>query len=230
MYLSLREDIVSGKLKPDEKLKLTALLKTYKVSMAPLREALSRLVGDMLVVTQGQRGFWVAPLSVADLDDVTFMRASLETQALSMSIQRGDDAWGERVKNAYSALEELEAQLPDSPEDMSVELGSKWERLNQQFHENLVSACGSPWLLRMREILYRQSERYRRISISQGRGHRNIEDEHRSIFSAAQKRNTLKACELIEYHMQATADEVRRALIHHQDAQLLSASRDSKSG
>lgn len=212
-YSQLREDILSGKYPPNTKLKLEGLLEAYDVGMSPLREALSRLVGDMLVVTEGQRGFWVAPLSLADLDDVTRTRGLLETQALALSIQNGDKAWEKLVKETYEKLSKVENSLPESPEDVSPSLSKQWEQCNREFHSVLVSACNSPWLIRLRNLLYQQSERYRRVSLRESRGHRNIQDEHSGIYNAVIKRNTLKACDLIEHHLQQTADEVRRAIV-----------------
>lgn len=214
-YSQLREDILSGKYPPNSKLKLEGLLDAYNVGMSPLREALSRLVGDMLVVTEGQRGFWVAPLSLADLDDVTLIRGLLETQALALSIQNGDKAWEETVTTAYEKLSDIEERLPVSADDISPSLSKQWEQRNREFHSVLVSACNSPWLIRLRNLLYQQSERYRRVSLRESRGHRDIQDEHRGIYNAVIKRNTLKACDLIEHHLQQTADEVRRAIIEH---------------
>lgn len=213
VYERLREDIVGGKLPPNSKLKLEVLLEKYQVGMSPLREALSRLVGDMLVTTHGQRGFWVAPLSLSDLDDVSRVRASLETQALALSIQNSDAEWEARLKQAYDSLADVESELPDESARLPAALSRKWEAANREFHSALVANCGSEWLMRLRAILYQQSERYRRISLEQARGYRDIHDEHRSIFLAASRKNTLKACELIEFHMQETAQAVRRALI-----------------
>ncbi len=212
-YSQLREDILNGKYPPKSKLKLEGLLEAYDVGMSPLREALSRLVGDMLVVTEGQRGFWVAPLSLSDLDDVTRMRALLETQALALSIQNGDNEWERALTESFNALSEIENRLPEAADDISPSLSKQWEHCNREFHSVLVAACNSPWLIRLRNILYQQSERYRRVSLRESRGHRDIQDEHRGIYNAVIKRNTLKACDLIEHHLQQTADEVRRAII-----------------
>ena len=216
-YSQLREDILGGKYPPNSKLKLEGLLEAYDVGMSPLREALSRLVGDMLVVTEGQRGFWVAPLSLADLDDVTRIRGLLETQALALSIQNGDKEWENAVTESYEKLSAVENSLPESPEDISPNLSRQWEQCNRDFHSVLVSACNSPWLIRLRNLLYQQSERYRRVSLRESRGHRDIQDEHRGIYNAVIKRNTLKACDMIEHHLQQTADEVRRAIIEKSD-------------
>ena len=81
-YRQLRGDIVNGRLAAGSKLKLEGLAQDYEVGMSPLREALARLMGDLLVVSEGQRGFWVAPLSLDELDDVSRVRALIETEAL----------------------------------------------------------------------------------------------------------------------------------------------------
>src|SRR3546814_19026824 len=78
--------------------------------MSPLREALARLVGDQLVNSLEQRGFWVAPLSLEELDDISRVRNLVETEALRLSIENGDDAWEQQVRNAFTALSEVRSE------------------------------------------------------------------------------------------------------------------------
>jgi DNA-binding GntR family transcriptional regulator len=92
-YRRLRHDIVSGRLAAGSKLRLEGLVGDYEIGMSPLREALARLVGDLLVVSEGQRGFWVAPLSLDELDDVSRVRGLIETEALGLAIRHGDADW-----------------------------------------------------------------------------------------------------------------------------------------
>lgn len=212
-YGNLHRDIMSGRLVAGSKLKLEGLVAEYEVGMAPLREALARLVGDLLVVSEGQRGFWVAPLSVAELDDVVHVRALIETEALGHAIRLGDAGWEAAVRSAFAELSAVEDRLPESADALPAELIEDWEGANQRFHVALVSACGSPWLMRLREQLYRQSERYRRVSLNVSRQWRSVHEEHLAIFRAAMARNTLRACRLTEDHITRTADEVRRALL-----------------
>lgn len=207
-YQRIRSDIVSGALPAGSKLRLEALSQQYEVGMSPLREALARLAGDALVVVEGQRGFWVASLSLADLDDVTRVRGLIETEALQLSIERGGPEWERAVDRSFEELSEAEARLSREGET-AVPL---WEDANRRFHEALVSACDSPWLKRLRHLLYQQSERYRRISLITSGANRCVHEEHRAIHDAAVKRQTLKACRLTEEHLQRTAVQVRAAL------------------
>ena len=71
-YWRLREDIIRGTLLPAAKLRIDALRQSYGLGASALREALSRLVADGLVETEGQRGFWVTPFSREELYAVVF--------------------------------------------------------------------------------------------------------------------------------------------------------------
>src|SRR5690349_20437452 len=77
-YRKLRRDIVEGRFAPGEKLRVEHLKDDYGVGAGTLREALSLLVADALVVSQCQRGFRVAPMSLADFEDITRTRVMLE--------------------------------------------------------------------------------------------------------------------------------------------------------
>jgi GntR family carbon starvation induced transcriptional regulator len=211
-YDRLRRDIVNGDLAAGSKLKLEALVQHYEIGMSPLREALARLVGDQLVKTEDQRGFWVAPLSLAELDDISRVRNLIETEALRMSIEQGDEAWEVNVRAAFAALTEIEETVTGYQAPVPREVVTHWEECNRNFHNSLIAACDSPWLVKLQELLYHQAERYRRVSLSSSRGKRFVHDEHQAIFEAAVERNAVKACRLTQEHLMRTYDEVRRAV------------------
>ncbi len=211
IYRQLREDIIAGRLLAGAKLKLEGLMQDYSVGMSPLREALARLIGDRMVVTEAQRGFWVAPLSIEELNDITRVRTLLETEAISASITHGDAQWMARVTQTFTELAEIEAQLPRTAESLPAHLLETWEQKNRAFHAALVSAAGSPITIRFRDQLYQQSERYRRVSLAVSRGWRSVSDEHLAIYEAVRDRNVLRACKMTEIHLTRTAEEVRKA-------------------
>ena len=215
-YQRIRADIVSGLLQPGSKLKLETLVQQYAIGMSPLREALARLVGDQLVKTEDQRGFWVAPLSLEELDDISRVRTLVETEALRLSIENGDEAWERGVRGAFEALSEVERDLPAIQQPIPQETLVLWEERNHAFHTALIAACRSPWLVRLQELLYHQAERYRRVSLSHSQGRRFVHDEHVAIFEAAVARNGLRACRLTEDHLMRTYDAVRGALARMQ--------------
>src|SRR3712207_8755926 len=77
-YDRIRADIVFGRLSPGARLRLDRLAGEYGASVSTLREILSRLSSEGLVVAEGQRGFRVAPVSPAGFEDVAALRLLLE--------------------------------------------------------------------------------------------------------------------------------------------------------
>ena len=211
-YQRIRHDIVAGRLVPGSKLKLESLVQQYQIGMSPLREALARLVGDQLVNTEEQRGFWVAPLSLEELDDISRVRTLVETEALRLAIENGDDAWEQGVRAAFDALSDVEEVLPGAEQPVAQEMMDQWESRNHAFHTSLIAACDSPWLSKLQELLYHQAERYRRVSLNHSHGRRFVHDEHVAIFEAAIERNAVRACRLTQDHLMRTYDAVRNAM------------------
>ena len=197
-YGRLREDILSGVLQPGEKLLIEHLKQRYDVGAGTLREALSRLVSEAMVVAEGQRGFTVAPISIEDLIDVTNLRVGVETDALRASIRQGDDFWRHRLRLAYEKLSSLEQPLLE-------ENVPRWELANAVFHEALLSACGSPWALRVVHQLTHHAERYRRFAIGLHSG-RDVHAEHAQIFEAAMAGQDARAALALEAHIRATPE------------------------
>jgi len=136
-YRALRRDIIEGRLAPGEKLRVEHLKDNYGVGAGTLREALSLLISDALVVSQGQRGFRVAPVSLEDFEDITQTRVMLECDALRQSIAMGDDAWEASLLAAFHRLAKAEEKRIGS-EDRE-----EWEERNRIFHEVLIAACPS---------------------------------------------------------------------------------------
>lgn len=204
-YLSLRHDVVCGKLPPGERLRVEHLKDQYEVGAGTLREALSLLVSDALVTSEGQRGFRVAPISLADLEDVTNTRVMLETEALRQSIRHGDRQWEADLKQSYELLSTTERDLAESG-------SARWERRNKAFHEALIAGFNSTWSKYLLSILYRHAERYRNINFRLTAAHasgRDVHLEHEAIFRAAIDRQEARAALALESHIRLTHDIVR---------------------
>ncbi|TAH40836.1 MAG: FCD domain-containing protein [Betaproteobacteria bacterium] len=205
-YLRLRRDIIEGVHAPGEKLRVEHLKDTYEVGAGTLREALLLLVTDALVVAQGQRGFRVAPISIADCEDISHTRVLLETEALRQSIARGDDAWEAALVAAFHRLTRAEQKLTDSDDSTTED----WEKCNHAFHEALIAATPSRWIRHFEQILYQQSERYRRISLFRQPITRDIHAEHHALFDAALARDAARASSILSEHILRTLDAVKR--------------------
>ncbi|MGH6712435.1 MAG: GntR family transcriptional regulator [Bradyrhizobium sp.] len=204
----LRADILSTRLLPGQKLHIAGLAKQFSVSLAAVREALSRLVADGLVQASDQRGFRVSPVSLADLKDVTQTRIDIEGLALRRSIERGDRDWLTSVEAAWDSLKAVPHRYPDDPTVHYEE----WVVRHRIFHRALVNACGSPWMLGFRDVLHEQSERYRRLSIRREVGRpRDVEAEHAAIVEATLKRDADAAVAALSHHFSITMEFVELA-------------------
>ena len=205
-YLGLRRDVVCGKLAPGERLRVEHLKDQYEVGAGTLREALSLLVSDALVTSEGQRGFRVAPISMADLEDVTNTRVMLETEALRQSIRHGNAQWETALIQSYELLTRTEIDLAESG-------SGSWERRNKAFHEALIAGFNSTWSKYLLSILYRHAERYRNINWRLTAAHasdRDVHREHDDIFRAAIDRQDSRAALALESHIRLTHDIVKR--------------------
>ena len=204
----LRADILSTRLLPGQKLHIAGLAKQFSVSLAAVREALSRLVADGLVQASDQRGFRVSPVSLADLKDVTQTRIDIEGLALRRSIERGDQDWLASVESAFDALKAVPYRFPDDP-SVHYEV---WVVRHGIFHRALVNACGSSWLLGFRDVLHEQSERYRRLAIRREVGRtRDVEAEHAAIVAATLRRDADAAVAALSQHFSITKEFVELA-------------------
>jgi GntR family transcriptional regulator, carbon starvation induced regulator len=204
-YLSMRNDIVRGDLKPGSALKMAELSARYDMGFSPLREALSRLQGERLVTAESLRGFRVSELSLAEFEDALLTRLVVETEALRLSIRDGDDDWAAQVVATTYALK-LQAQR-------QTDGGDIWEleARHHAFHRALLAACGSRWMLDFFEQLYMATDRYRLPILMKGTGRsgRDLVAEHAALADAALARDIDLAASLLVQHYQTTADTIR---------------------
>lgn len=199
-YHHLRRDIIEGRLAPGSKLRVEHLKDSYGVGAGTLREALALLVSDALVVSQGQRGFHVKPISMGDFHDITQTRVLLECEALRQSMEQGDELWESRVVAAFHLLDRAEARMAEDPDFPFDE----WEARNKEFHQALISGSQSSWVRHFLGILYQQAERYRRLTMTHNPIPRDLHAEHQDIFEAALARETERACQALALHIQTT--------------------------
>ncbi len=209
-YARLRRDLIAGQLPPGQRLRLRQLSAAYGVGIAPLREALSRLVSEQLVRVEGNRGYTVAPLSLEDLHDLCRLRIDLGCSALRQSIARGDADWEAEILAALHRLER--APLPASHEDrVTID---QWEQRHDRFHASLIAACRSPWLIHFCDVLSDHFQRYRRAVIVVTAGSqelsRRVREEHRTLAEATVSREADRAANILARHFEGSLDVVAR--------------------
>lgn len=200
VYQSLRSEIISCRMAPGARLRIAPLQAKYHVGIAAVREALSRLATEGLVVAEDQRGFSVAPVSGEDFLDLARTRLQIEALAIGQAIELGDLNWEAGIIDAFHRLSKVALTLPDHPTDVD----EGWAALHRKFHYALVCGCQSPWLLQMHAMLYEQTERYRRLSVVIDPA-RHVGNEHRAIMDAVLARDSAGALAALETHLGETA-------------------------
>lgn len=205
IYESLRADLIAGRLSEGAPLRLEGLRERYGVSLSPLREALSRLQSEHLVVGTAQRGWRVPPLSLEAMWDAIRVRTLLEAEALRDAIASGGDAWEVGMVGALHALR------------LAVRGGAPHEELERRhhaFHRSLLAASRSSWLLELSDQLYAQTERYRRPALARSLepGGRDLDAEHSGLLEAALSRDATLAVARLTEHYRATGAAIASAL------------------
>jgi DNA-binding GntR family transcriptional regulator len=208
IFNRLRHDVIAGRLRPGQKLKIEDLRQHYDVGVSPLREALSTMCTDGLVERIDQRGFRVADISVRAFDELLKTRCWLEERALRESIASGDNAWEERVVLAHHRL----ARTPRAEQGDQTQSRQSWEQAHRAFHTSMLAACGSDIMLRFCDQLYDQNIRYRNIAGTAAYPERDIAEEHRRIFEAVADRKADEAIDRLIAHYRATGAFLRKAL------------------
>ncbi|PLS21557.1 GntR family transcriptional regulator [Neptunicoccus cionae] len=141
-YQALKQDILFTRLAPDAPLNLKKLCAQYGFGWTPMREALARLESEQLVLSRENRGFVVAPVSEAELHDLTNARQTVELAMLREAMEQGDEAWEEAIVTAHFRLGRFKVDaghLTESDFDA-------WESLHDRFHRALLAACPSKTL------------------------------------------------------------------------------------
>lgn len=213
IYRRLKKDVVAGVFKPDQKLKISDISEYTGASPSLVREVLSRLIADGLVIAEPQKGFRTAPLKLAEFEQLTEARIAIESMCLRDAILHGDIRWESDIVSALHALRRAKEEKGSRPVNASPE----WVQSHALFHQALVRACQNIWFLRMREMLYIQSERFRAIALPVTPSERNIGAEHEGIAAATIARDARLAVDLLTNHLQSTMRVMMNAATYNNE-------------
>ncbi|MEV4456983.1 GntR family transcriptional regulator [Microbispora sp. NPDC049633] len=200
VYAHLRDAIMRGEHAPGEALKPQDIAKDQGVSLAVVREALLRVVGEGLADRLPNRGFAVPSFSDRRWQEIAEARRTIEPVVLRMSIERGDVDWEARVRAAHHRLARTPAFVPEEGEYYS----SAWSEAHRVFHRTLLEGCGNPVLLETFDRLWTASELARRFSANRDPGRDHV-GEHRRLEEAALARDADAAAEVLARHLTLTA-------------------------
>lgn len=195
-YVALRRLIVTGDLKPGEKLKIDGLRKRLDTGASPIREALSLLTSDNLVERIDQRGFRTAEVSTANFQEILLLRSTLENLALRESIENASDTWEESIVLAHHRMQRAKG--------LGAEL---FEPLHKDFHMALLANARSPILLKFCSQLYDLNIRYRFLAGNAlNYRKRDVSEEHAGVLDACVGRDADLASERLLLHYSLTGE------------------------
>jgi DNA-binding GntR family transcriptional regulator len=197
--VELRRALLSGEIKPGERIRVAELGKAFGVSHIPIREAVRRLEAEGLVITLPQRAAVAAGVDLDDLAGLYDLRRIVECAVIRRSLESMADEQVATVRRALEALEAV-AQDHDSPRF--------WE-LHGEFHWALLEPGASAWIQRVLEQLWLASQRYVRLFVA-----RTIADameDHRLLLACCERRDGIGAADLLRRHLDRTERAVRDA-------------------
>ncbi|MFJ6573432.1 GntR family transcriptional regulator [Streptomyces sp. NPDC091292] len=196
VFDGIRRDLLNGQLVPGQRLKTAALAGHFGVSLSVVREALTRLAEQGLVVASPQRGFRVKSLSIDDLSDLTQTRIQVESLALRQSIAKGRVDWEAAVVSACHTLDRTPVNAEDG------QFNEDWPAVHRAFHQALISGCGSPRLEAIVTSLRDSAELYRRWywALTEDQV-RNLTEEHRQLRDLALDRDADTAVDALTEHI-----------------------------
>ena len=200
----LQSDILTGQYEPGSPLTVSELAKGFAVSVAVVREALTRLATQGLVLQNPNHGFSVKTVSEEELKSIIEARLINESAALRLSIAHGDLTWESGVIAVHHKL----SQTPEYKEvNQKLAVSEEWSDLHRQFHYELIAACPNPVLLDICKRLWELSEFYRHCSVPQ-QSVRDGRAEHKALTDAVLNRDSDLAVEIFKAHIQLTAEIV----------------------
>lgn len=203
VYMQLRRGILNGEFEPGQALRPQHLATGFDVSLAVVREALVRLVGDGLAVRPNGRGFAVPAFDADQWQLIAEARGALESNLLRMAIKRGDLQWEARVRSAHHVLQGTPMYRAGG-----VHFTDEWSEVHRIFHRTLLDGCRNSVLMEMFDRLWLASELSRRWSVGATPG-REIEKEHTNLEGAALSRDADQAVRILLSHLNVTAAALR---------------------
>lgn len=191
LLAKLQRDILTGKLKPGQKLTEQEICKEYQVSRTPVREALRQLEADGLVENILNRGAFVIGMSKQDFEDMFEMRRAYEVQAVRWAIQRITDEEMDKLEETFEFMEFY--TMRRDVEKMLV--------INAGFHQVIYEASHNR-MLRKQLSSYQNYLKYKGSEAVYDDDYLpTVLEEHRAIFKAFVDKDEKAGAEAMDRHI-----------------------------
>lgn len=191
VFSAMREAILSGRLKPGERLMEVQLAEEMGVSRTPVREAIRKLELEGLVVMVPRKGAYVAGLTLKDVAEVFEIRSSLEGLAAALAAERITD-------EEVIILDKILDDISTAGEKGDIKTVIKKD---MEFHQVLFSASRNDRLAQMINNLKEQIDRFRTQSFSNPIRTKSVLSEHEHILNAIKQGDVENSERLAKEHI-----------------------------
>lgn len=208
IYNALKSAILSRELFPGQAVSENEISQSFSSSRTPVREALSRLRDDGLIVTLPSRGTYVSKLSEKHIRSAQFIREALEVAAVRRLCQTGISA---------EAEQEIEHALSGQREAMQNGDRRAFRVHDDQFHSALAAATG---LERLETLLIREKaglDRLRALAITDEAHMARLLVEHEAVYNAIKAREEESATEHLRQHLRRVLGILSQIFEMHQE-------------
>lgn len=202
VFKTLRQSILTGELKPGERLMEIHLANKLGVSRTPIREAIRQLELEGLVIMVPRKGAQVASITEKSMSDVLEVRLALEKLAVELASNRINSEQKEELKAAMLLFEE------------KVSSGdvSEIAKADVAFHDKIFEVTGNMRLGQIVNNLAEQMYRYRFEYIKEEEGHNRLIEEHRCIYESIASGNVADATGAISLHIKNQEESILRQI------------------
>ena len=202
VFKTLREQILTGELKPGERLMEVSLAKKLGVSRTPIREAIRKLELEGLAVTEPRRGAVVAMMTEKDMEDVLQVRRALEDLAVQIACEQISIP---EIRRLEEAMYEFERSTGDGDLASVVDADVK-------FHDIIYNATGNSRLVLLMGNFSEQMFRYRVEYLKERDNYPVLIEEHRGIVDGLKRRDMDQVTEIMRRHVTNQAVEMKRII------------------
>jgi len=199
---ALRWMIVSGSLRPGERVNQDEVAGELELSIAPVREALRVLEQEGQVTYRPRRGYFVTELHIDDLREIYDLRALLEERAVRRGLPLLDEEVLERMTLAAG-----ECAQAASRGDIARELEA-----NRRFHFALLATPDEPHALRVMQLLWDSTEPYRAMYYNSPQERDSSLRAHERILDAVRARDVERAVAELDLHRHEALEVLGRIL------------------
>ena len=202
VFNTLRQAILTGELKPGERLMEIHLANKLGVSRTPIREAIRKLELEGLVTMIPRRGAEVAQITGKSLKDVLEVRRSLDALCAELACERISDA----------EIAALEAACKEFEEATYTRDARVIAAADVALHDIIIKATNNNRLVQLVNNLAEQMYRYRFEYIKDYSMHGRLVEEHRVIFEAIRKKDKVTAATAAVTHIDNQMESIARQL------------------